>query len=637
MAHFFHIIRLSSVILIITASALLFSGCAGKRASGDDKYLRDPEELVQEPYTPRDDGLPLSASELKAFKSKGDLDKKLSQEDSRIVELHFKYFVHERRGTFERFLQRSGRFLPYVKKVFAERGVPEDMAYLFMVESGGNPNAISPAGAAGLWQFMPYTGKMYGLSQDSWIDERRDPFKATYAASDYLLKLMYDFNDWHLAAAAYNAGEGKIGRAVQGTGANDFFELCRLDCNLEEKARLKDETRQYVPRLLAIAKIMRNLEILGFKRPLASEAYNLSTVTVPQGTNLRGLAKSLGYTWEEFSAMNPSFRRTASPPNRASVAYIPPDQVATAQTWLASNEAKMYASWKEHTVKKRESLAGIAKKYKVSVASIKEANSFSSLPSVGSVILIPKGKVAEPVVDALSISDAGTSTKAGSHTVGRGDSLFNLAKRWGTDTATIRKHNKLSSDSLKIGQKLNIPPSAKNAPKAVKNAQQLAETKNKKMLAPVQEVPIKTASYTVQSGDTLFSIAQKYGISVNTLRVMNNMTEKTPLVHKKVIKVPASSGGAAAFTPKAKKAINIGEAQPSQQLPAKNAGVKNAPATVAKKADVAPKKPATVTVAAGDTLYSIAKKYNVKVSDLEKANKLTKGSNIKLGQTIKLP
>ena len=118
---------------------------------------------------------------------------------------------------------------------------------------------------------------------------------------------------------------------------------------------------------------------------------------------------------------------------------------------------------------------------------------------------------------------------------------------------------------------------------------------------------------------------------------MNNMTEKTPLVHKKVIKVPASSSGASAFTPKAKGAINIGEAKPSQQLPAKNAGVKNAPATVAKKADAAPKKPATVTVAAGDTLYSIAKKYNVKVSDLEKANKLTKGSKIKLGQTIKLP
>ena len=182
------------------ASALLplvfcLAGCGAKKFDDPAKYRTDLEEMMPM-YTPRDDGVPLSPDELYAFKTVSDFDRNLSEEEARIVELHFKFFVHQHRAMFERFLERSSRFMPYIRATFSARGIPADIAYLCMVESGGNPNARSPAGASGIWQFMPITGRKFGLTQNALVDERRDPYKATYAASDYLLKLYSDFGDW---------------------------------------------------------------------------------------------------------------------------------------------------------------------------------------------------------------------------------------------------------------------------------------------------------------------------------------------------------------------------------------------------------------------------------------------------------
>lgn len=490
-------------------------GCASKEPAPVSKYLGDVEERMPS-YTPRDDGLPLTASELRAFKTVSDLDRDLTEEDARIVELHFKFFVHQRRGTFERFLDRSARFLPYVKKIFTERGIPEDIAYLFMVESGGNPIARSPAGAGGLWQFMPFTGKKFGLTQNNWLDERRDPFKATYAASDYLLKLYGDFNNWHLAVAAYNAGEGKIGRAVNGTGAIDFFELCRLDCQLEERLRLKDETRDYVPRLIAVAKIMRNLSSLGFTPPSPAMAWDLRPVDVPPGTNLTGLAKELGLPWDEFSGMNPAFMRTASPPAITTTAYIPPDRTSQAVNWMASPTARIYAGWREYTVKKGDTLASIAKRHGVSVAALRDANGLSKLPGRGTAIMIPGQAASAPVRDARR---AGTGT-SGSYTVRSGDTLGGLAKSWGTDVASIQSVNgmKAGETSLRVGASLKVPSGGRAARSAV----------------PATRAKSVTASsagrtVTVKAGDTLYGIARANNVSVSALQGANRLGDKAGL------------------------------------------------------------------------------------------------------------
>ena len=382
--------------LVLFCGMTLLSGCAGAvRQRPDDaslRYLADAEETMPIPYTPRDDGQPLTAVELQAFKTVSDLDRHLIEEEARIVELHFKNYLHQMRGSFDVYLRRSARFLPYVKQVFASRGIPDDIAYLFMVESGGNPVAVSHAGAAGLWQFMPATGKIYGLQQDNWIDERRDPYKATVAAADYLQKLYREFCNWHLAVAAYNAGEGKIGRAISGTGASDFFDLCRLDVQLEARARLKDETRDYVPRLIAMAKIMRNLDRLGLMKPTNAMAWKLAPMNVPPLTDLNTLAMQLGMDWSAFSAMNPAYLRPASPPQQT-IAYVPSEKLSTAVRWAASREARVYDDWQEYATRKGDSLPTLAKRHQVSEETIKQVNNLvTAQPKQGKVFSIPGQK-----------------------------------------------------------------------------------------------------------------------------------------------------------------------------------------------------------------------------------------------------
>lgn len=604
-------------VFALMACILIAGGCA--KAPKDDptaKYRTTMEETMPGPYTPRDDGLPLTPAELQAFKTVGDLDRDLSPEDARTVELHFKYFVHEKRGTFERFLERTSRFLPYIRKVFTERGIPPDIAYLAMVESGGNPNAISPAGAVGLWQFMPFTGKKFDLTQDSWVDERRDPYKATYAASDYLLKLYNDFAKWNLAVAAYNAGEGKIGRAVNGTGATDFFDLCRLDCQLEESARLKTETRDYVPRLIAIAKIMRNLKRLGFQEPSPDMAWDLKPVNVPPGTNLSGLARHLGLTWDEFSGMNPAFRRTASPPARESTAYVPPDKMADTVRWLASNEARVYAGWKEYRVKKGDSLASIAKRNKVSVAAIREANGISSLPKPGNVILLPgSGQRVEPVYAALPPTASSPSASAGSYTVRSGDTLYSLAQQWGTDVDSVRLANRMGSrDVLKPGQRISIPGDSKNRPPA--------SAGGNSDLSSGQSGAVR-GTYTVRQGDTIGAIAKNCGVSVSSLCAINKLDGKNPKLRTgQKLTIPGKPGAVERTAPRPAPLARADDAKPARP----DAG--KAPARA---------KGGSVTVKAGDTLYSIARANNVSAQDLQKANKLDASAKIRPGQKLLLP
>jgi membrane-bound lytic murein transglycosylase D len=462
------------------------------------------------------------------------------------VELHFKFFMHERRGTFERFMIRSSRFLPHIKKVFTDRGIPEEIAYLCMVESGGNPNARSHAGAVGLWQFIPGTGRRYGLIQNAWIDERRDPYKATYAASDYLLKLYGDFGDWHLAVAAYNAGEGKIGRAVRGTGAKDFFELCRLDGCLEERARLKEETRDYVPRLIAFAKIMRNLDRLGFSKPTPDMAWNLSPLTVPPGTNLTALATHTGLNWEEFSGMNPAFRRTSSPPNMQSTAYVPPGRLTDAVNFTASREARAAPDGRDYTINKGDTLASIAKRHKASVAAIREANGFDQLPSIGTVIIVP-GRGPSPARAEEGAPGGNSAARSGvtHYTVQRGDTPFAIALKFGITIDALCEANNLNRAKpvIKVGQKLSVQgtrasgktsPSGPGVRPSPASAPSAAPTASSGTAAQTA-----TRSVSVQAGDTLFSIAAQNGISVSALQKANKLGSGTTLKVGQKLLIPA--------------------------------------------------------------------------------------------------
>lgn len=476
----------------------------------DDSIDELPDELIETPELPADDGIPLGTAERIAFFSTGYLDANLSTEDQLLVERHFKFYLHKQRSTFERYVERSEAYLPYVRQIFIEKGVPPEVAYLAIVESGFNSRAVSRVGATGMWQFMHYTGKRYGLQQNAWLDERRDPYKATEAAAEYLLMLHEMFGDWHLAIAAYNAGEGKISRAIGHTGADGFFDLCRLNDTIPlRKARLKLETQQYVPRLLAVTKIMRNLEILGFTAPDPNKALKVVPVKVGPGTDLGSLAKNSGLNWEEFKDINPAFRRTISPPTATSVAYIPQGQSDRAKTWLAKAESSRFAGWQQYRIRRGDSLYAISSRHGISASVLRQANNMKgNFLREGSHILVPGSKAtytaakkSAPVAQRKQVVPSGVST----YTVKRGDSLYNIAMSHGVSVRSLQQSNNMGTRQTKLmpGQKLKIPA-----------------------MSVATAAPSGGGSSTavVRKGDTLYGIAMQHNTSVDNLLRLNGLT-----------------------------------------------------------------------------------------------------------------
>lgn len=631
-----------SVALVLFCSIFLFlSGCATQQASGpkrvgQDVYVDiDAPDVMMEPYLPIDDGMPLTREELAAFNSTGKLDANLSQEEKQLVELFFKSYVHNHRGTVERFLKRSEVYMPFVEQVFRERNLPIELSCLAFVESGFNPNAVSRAGATGMWQFMPFTGKKYGLSQDRWMDERRDPYKATHAAADYLTKL-YEYFDsnWHLAIAAYNAGEGKIGRALAGTDSKTFFEICRKNDMLDNKAQLKEETQQYLPRFLAFTKILRNLETLGFTRPDPKKAPQLATVTIPAGVDLRRFARDIKLDWEQFKGLNPAYLRSISPPGGKSEARVPEARVMVATEWLAQKDIAVYAGWSDYRVKRGDSMGKIAQRTGASTALLRQANGRTSNSlRVGEDLLVPgSARAARSTMKILDLEDVPVIARAkdgkplggysGTYAIGSGDTLYALALAWGSSVDDICLLNDIEpSASLRVGQKLYIP-SGKNigAALAAKSVERTPEARPAVSL--VSSVRGGKGMYVaVQQGDTLSSLARAHGVSVADICNANGITPKTRLaVGRELHILPGAARTQAASVKSAAEAVKPAQAKPQGQAHASAAGAVK-----------------VAVVQAGDTLYSLARAHGASVADIAKRNGISPNAKLKLGQVIHLP
>jgi membrane-bound lytic murein transglycosylase D len=222
------------------------------------------------------------------------------------VESHIHFFNTSIRGRFEQWLVRLGRYRPLVENIFAEFNLPSDLVYLSLVESGFNPYAFSRAKATGPWQFMKGTGKLYGLRIDHYVDERRDPIKSTVAAARYLRDLYDLFGTWPLAMAAYNAGEGKVMRALHKAQAETFSDISKTKL-------IRRETKQYVPRIMAATVIARNPDQYGFSQePVAPHQFEEVVVTRP--LHFRAIANTTGIPYEELRLLNPELRRDATPP-----------------------------------------------------------------------------------------------------------------------------------------------------------------------------------------------------------------------------------------------------------------------------------------------------------------------------------
>lgn len=602
------------------AVLLILSGC------GRQQTVEAPELLSAEARQEAVDLGTLSSltsAEKKAYSNTSKLDRNLSPAMERQVRYHFMKYSRERRGTMENFLRNSLPYLNYTKTVFRMRGLPEDLAYLAYLESGYNPLAVSRSNAVGMWQFISSTGKAYGLRQDWWMDERRDPYRSTEAAASYLARLYDIFHDWHLAVASYNGGEGKIGRAKQATGASNLHEIIQKNNTLDDKLQLREETALYVPRFLAIAKVMRNAETLGIK-PAAPDADHpvlvpVSEVTARPATDLAELARRLGMGWKEFQAYNPQFLRSISPAGRTSVVYVPKNKEALARQLLKGTLSG--AGWRYYTVARGDTLAKVSSRTGVPASVISQLN--PGKLKRGQLLRLPQNSKSIPdVIPAVPvrstmIASSSKSTKTdhassavaelrssrsvpSSYKVQSGDTLSGIARRYGVDLDDIYAANGGASklSTLRVGQVIRLSaPATAVAQKSTKSA--------------VKSSGRSLASHTVKSGETAYAISRKYGISFDELCAVNGGKDAlSRLSPGQVLKIP--SGGSTAV------------AQSSKPAPKTSA----APRSTARVAEY--------SVQSGETLWSISRKFNMKPMELLALNGMDQSTRVKVGDTVKV-
>jgi peptidoglycan lytic transglycosylase D len=283
-------------------------------------------------------------------------------------------FTGARREVVSLWVGRAGRYLSMIREVLKSRGLPEELAYTAMIESGFNPVAVSRVGAKGMWQFMAGTARRYGLRVDQWIDERLDPEKSTVAAASYLHDLYNQFGSWALAQAAYNAGEVKVSRAIRATGSSDFWALAKTN-------HLRTETKEFVPAIHAATLIAQDPGRYGFdfngSGPVAVE-----TVAVPPSTDLRRLAPKTGITLDTLRTLNPVLVRAITPPGGAWQLRVPPGTRAEVQSALAPpvkkrpitspgiTPARAASHQDVHVVRSNETVSSIAKRYGISVSDV---------------------------------------------------------------------------------------------------------------------------------------------------------------------------------------------------------------------------------------------------------------------------
>jgi membrane-bound lytic murein transglycosylase D len=374
----------------------------------------------------------------------------------------------------ERMTQRASRFLFHIVEEIEKRGMPTELALLPFVESAMQPEAVSSAKAAGLWQFIPSTGKLYSLEQNLWHDQRRDIVESTRAALDYLQKLHGDFGDWHLALAAYNWGEGAVGRAIARNRAQ------RKPTHYTA-LRMPTETAHYVPKLQAIKNIVRDPARYGITLPAIRNEPYFVAVSKTRDIDVDTAARLAEMPIDEFRALNPSFNRPVIIGAAQPTLLLPADRADTFLANLAAFEStgQPLASWTTHTLGRNETLAQVAKRVDISEAKLREANRIPPRYRVaaGSVILIPRDETmdddiaAKHLAASLALVPEAANLRQVTYKVRRGDTLNSVARRWNVQPDEITAWNNLRTPTLFAGQRLTLTVARAPAAKARARAQ----------------------------------------------------------------------------------------------------------------------------------------------------------------------
>lgn len=541
-----------------------------------------------------------------------------------LVEQHINFFRTRGRPHMERWLERSGKYFPLMRRILREEGVPEDLAYLAMVESGLNPGARSWARAVGIWQFMRGTGALYGLRGNFWYDDRRDFEKATRAAARHLKDLYEDFEDWYLVMAAYNSGAGKVYRAMRRSGSADFWQLRRY---------LPRETRSYVPSYIAAAIIAMNPKEHGFDvQPADSLSYDY--VTVDECIDLAVLAECAGTDVETLQELNPQLIHRCTPPTEGFQLRVPraTDKEAFRAKYAALPESKK-GFLLTHVAKRGDTVSKIARHYGVAPEVIASANNISPRAALrrGTRLTVPIAKDGTGMASLASwevrqieperpravrsqarsirstfVPARGDQTRI-EYTIKSGDTIGHIAEWFNVRATDIRTWNNIPyGRKIIAGRTLIVWVDKKDAEKYRKIDDMTFEQKNallaKRYTATPEEINGEDGTtYVVKKGDTLEKIAEMHGVSIRQIQRWNNLASSMIYPGEKLVLYP---------------------------LVKERTAASSAPRATAKGREI------IYVVRKGDTISRIANAHNVSEPDLRKWNSLEHTNRIYAGQEL---
>ncbi len=541
---------------LITA-VLLLSSCGSKKIAvhdplSDNKIASPVSSLSTDPELLLIEAEPEQCltEELEALRHTGswqtqntptfqDSNKKTSYDFpivlNKQVEAYLNIFKTKQKKTFARWLARSGKYLPMFKKELRDAGLPEDLAYLAMIESGFSQRAHSRAKAVGLWQFMRGTGKEYNLHIDRYVDERRHAEKSTKAAVALLSDLYARFGNWHLAVAGYNAGAGKIGKGLKRYKTDNFWSLA-------EHRYLRLETKRYVPKLIAAILIAKNPKQYGFSNIKYDSPLEYDTLRVGPGLNLNAVATICNTSSKAIKRLNRELKTGRTPLNKSHYdVQIPLGKKELAEANLPRLHSVVSTGYKTHVIRKHDSLSKICKRYNINKTTLLKVNNLRSSRLVaGKHLRIPYRTTQYRLLPKGSTGNIATNDLI-LHTIKSGETISKIATKYNVPAELIVSWNGLKSvHKIRAGQQLALYIDGGN--KMITNTGQQAMTKRigktssdndssiiilaeQKKFSVTDKTPVNTrvSWYQVRRGDSLWTIARKFNLSTKQLKSWNKL------------------------------------------------------------------------------------------------------------------
>ena len=565
-------------LLALALSLSFFVATPGAQAASEDDDI--PASVANAEALPADD-----ASSVEELGVPSDVWERIRRGyampvlQSKLVDRWVDFYTRDP-AYLRRMSERAGQYLYHIVEEIENRGMPTELALLPFVESAFQAEALSRAKAAGLWQFMPATGKAYDLAQNLWRDDRRDVLESTRAALDYFEYLHGMFGDWHLALAAYNWGEGSVQRAIQRAKRRkqptDYLHL-----------RMPNETANYVPKLEAVKRIISDPARYGITLPDVGNEPFFVTITKPRDIDIETAAELAGMPLEEFRRLNPSYKLPVIVASHNNVMLLPADKVDFFVDNLASwmDSGQPLSQWTTYRLQQGETLAQVAGRSGMTEDELRKVNGIPKGRRVlaNSTLLVrstgteDQQDIAAELANAKLQLSPTTTWRRVTYRVRSGDTLSGIARRWRITMKSIVTANRLRSDRLRVGQRLVL--TVPNVPR-----QAIASTQRSESSQHV--------IHRVRSGETLSTIASRYGVSIAQLKMTNRI--RTNLI------------------------------RPGQRLRIPFGG-----ADVVSDTKI-------YTVKAGDTLSTIASRYGVSVVRLKRANRLS-GDSLRIGDRLEIP